>query len=165
MEGCVGGGPDDRPVSAILPAPEGCRTLAGVRQPPVGSPNGLRPSRGAGRAHRPSDSAAPAGAPAGPIAAAAAPTAAELLGEDLNDVYDGEPPGFGFLVIDAADFVAFEDGEVFVHGEGRLEARAKLGGEFVSHPTTSVAALPRSRRLSQNGRCNHNHQTKRIPEK
>lgn len=43
-----------------------------------------------------------------------------LLGEDLDDVHDGEPPGFGFLVIDAANFVAFENGEVLVHVEGRL---------------------------------------------
>jgi hypothetical protein len=38
-----------------------------------------------------------------------------LLREHLNDVYDRKPPGFGFFVIDATDFVAFEDGEVFIH--------------------------------------------------
>jgi len=42
------------------------------------------------------------------------------------DVHDGKPPGFGFLVIDAADFVAFENGEVFVHGSGRLETDGTL---------------------------------------
>ena len=38
-----------------------------------------------------------------------------LLREHLNDVHDRKPPGFGFCVIDATDFVAFEDGEVFIH--------------------------------------------------
>ena len=33
-----------------------------------------------------------------------------LLGEDLDDVHDREKTGFGFLIVEAADFAIFENG-------------------------------------------------------
>jgi CheY-like chemotaxis protein len=33
-----------------------------------------------------------------------------LLGENLDDVHDGEEPGFGRLIVEAADFTPLEDG-------------------------------------------------------
>jgi len=41
-----------------------------------------------------------------------------LLGEHLNDVHNGEKPRLGLLVVDAADFVPFKNGEVFFHNVG-----------------------------------------------
>jgi hypothetical protein len=40
-----------------------------------------------------------------------------LLGENLDDVHDGEKPGFGLLVVEAADFALLEDGRDDFHGE------------------------------------------------
>ena len=39
-----------------------------------------------------------------------------LLGEDLDDIDDGEEPCVGLFVVDAADGVAFERGGDDVHG-------------------------------------------------
>ena len=38
-----------------------------------------------------------------------------LLGQHADDVHDGKPPRFGRLVVMAADFVAFKNGEVVFH--------------------------------------------------
>jgi hypothetical protein len=39
-----------------------------------------------------------------------------LLGENLDDVHDREKPGFGLLVVEAADFALLEDGGDDFHG-------------------------------------------------
>jgi hypothetical protein len=39
-----------------------------------------------------------------------------LLGENLDDVHDREKPGFGFLIVEAADFTLLEDGRDDFHG-------------------------------------------------
>jgi hypothetical protein len=39
-----------------------------------------------------------------------------LLGENLDDVHDREKPGFGLLVVEAADFALLEDGRDDFHG-------------------------------------------------
>ena len=38
-----------------------------------------------------------------------------LLGKHLDDVHDGKEPHLGLLVVDAANFVSFKNGEVFFH--------------------------------------------------
>jgi hypothetical protein len=38
-----------------------------------------------------------------------------LLGKDLNDIHDREPPGFGGLVIAPSDLVLFEEGWCGLH--------------------------------------------------
>ena len=56
-----------------------------------------------------------------------------LLGQHLDDVHDGEEPGFGLLVIDAADLVAFKNCEVFVHWQESLEPDEKDGMSIDVH--------------------------------
>jgi hypothetical protein len=44
-----------------------------------------------------------------------------MLGENLNDVHDGKEPGFGFIVVNAADFVFFKNGRGDLGHGGKLE--------------------------------------------
>ena len=65
-------------------------------------------------------------------------------------------PSFGFLVIDAADFVAFEDREVFVHGVGRLKPDVKLGSLESVHQNSIDVSVGVKRELcmrTRNGRA------------
>jgi hypothetical protein len=39
-----------------------------------------------------------------------------LLGEDLDNVHDGEKPSLGLLIVEAADFAFLEDGGDDFHG-------------------------------------------------
>ena len=39
-----------------------------------------------------------------------------LLGQNLNDIHDGEKPGFGLLVVETADFAIFKNGGNDFHG-------------------------------------------------
>jgi hypothetical protein len=41
-----------------------------------------------------------------------------LLREDLDDVHDGEKPGFRLLIVEPADFTIFENGGDDFHGFG-----------------------------------------------
>ena len=53
------------------------------------------------------------------------PLKIRLRREDLDDVHDGEEPSLGLLVVGAADFVSFKNGEVFFHN-GALNFRQLL---------------------------------------
>ena len=41
----------------------------------------------------------------------------KLLRQHPDDVHQGKPPRLGRLVVDAADFVSFENSEVFFHDD------------------------------------------------